>query len=97
MIRLASWPVRNLPEGGRDPGARAAGDLDQALLLQHEQRLAHRGAAHAEALRQLLLGRHGRAFLELARRDGALDMLGDLVGALASADRDGGHLGLHFW
>ena len=76
---------QELPGGGGDAGPRAARDLDQALLLQDEQRLPDGGAADAEALRQLLLGRHGRAFLEFAGGNGALDMLGDLVGALASA------------
>src|SRR5579871_1902710 len=70
---------------------RSAGDLHQALLLQDEQRLPHRGAAYPEALRQLLLGGQRAALLELAGRYRALNVLGDLVGALASAKRHRGH------
>ena len=80
----------------RHAGPCAAGDFDQALLLEGEQRLPDRRAADPEALRQLLLGRHRRALLELAGRYGALDMLGDLVRPFASAKRHRGHGGLHY-
>ena len=76
--------------GGRgDARARAAGDVDETLLLQQEQRLAHRRPPDAETLRQHFLGRKLAADLELAAGDGLFEKLGDLMRALAAADRSG--------
>jgi hypothetical protein len=79
----------------RYPGAGAAGDFHQALLLQGEQRLAHRGAPDAETLGQFFLGGHGGALLELSGGNGAFDLFGNLVGPLAAAERHRGHRCLH--
>jgi len=84
-----------LARGSRHAGACAAGDLDEALLLEREQRLPDRRAADSETLGQLLLGRHRRALLEFAGRDGPLDMLGDLVGPFSAPQRDRGQRCLH--
>jgi hypothetical protein len=82
-LRSRGQPLRQLREladevrrRGRDdarPGA--VDDLDQALLLEEEQRLAHGGPADAEALHQVLLGRQAVADAKFA----AVDQLGDLV------------------
>ena len=72
--------------GRRHLRAGAAGDFDEALLLQEEQGLAHRRTADAIALRQFLFGRQLGPDLELARSDRPLDEFGDLMRALASAD-----------
>ena len=73
---------------GRDhPGPGSAGDLDPSLLLQQEQRLAHGRPPHAEPRRQLLLGRQMGAHLELVGDDQRLELLGDVVSALAPSDR----------
>ena len=88
--RLMSSPsccTRNGRRRRDHPGAGAAGDLDAALLLQHEQRLAHGRPADAEARHQLLLGRQMGADLELVGGDHRLELLRDVVGALAPADR----------
>ena len=94
-IRARQLTGQEFSRGRRHAGTRAAGDFDQTLLLEGEQRLPDRRAADPEALRQLLLGRHRCTLLELAGRYGALDMLGDLVGPLASAKRHRGHGCLH--
>jgi hypothetical protein len=49
--------------------AGADAHLDPALDLQRDERLAHRGAAHAQLLGQVALGRQARAGGELALAD----------------------------
>src|SRR5882724_295417 len=75
--------------------ARAAGDIDEAFLLQQEQGFAHGRTTHAEPLRQDLLGRKLAADLELAAGDGSLHELDDFVRAPAAANRLTGQ-DLHF-
>ncbi len=53
--------------------------VDQPLLGQRLDRLAHRGAAHAKMPRQLSLGGDPVARLELSRQDLRLHVLDDLL------------------
>ena len=67
-------------------GARAVGELDQAGLLQRDQRLANRRAADAEARLQVALGRQLVAGLQLAGEDLRLEMRGDMLEELLALD-----------
>jgi hypothetical protein len=58
--------------------ARAGAHLDPAFDLERDQRLAHRGPAHAELAREVALGRQARAGVELALRDERAQLIGDL-------------------
>jgi hypothetical protein len=73
--------------------AGAGAHLDPAFDLERDQRLAHRGAAHAELLRQIALGRQARADRELALRDQRAQLLGDLAVQALRGDGLQGHAG----
>ena len=59
--------------------ARAHAHLDQALDFERDQRLAHRGAGHAELGGQLALGWQAGAQRELAGSDQPAQLVGDLA------------------
>jgi hypothetical protein len=63
----------------RDVDARAHAHLDQALDLERDQRLAHRGPRHAELCGEVALGRQARAERELAGRDQPAQLVRDLA------------------
>ena len=86
LTRPASCPVRKVAVGAVTRALRPAGDFDQPLLLQDEQRLAHGRPADAEALHQFLLRRQPAAHVELAGCDRFLDMVGHFMGAFATAE-----------
>jgi hypothetical protein len=78
--------------GRGDPCPRTARDLDETLLLEDEQRLAHGGAADAETLHQILLGRELAAFGEFAAGDRVFKLFSHFMSPLAASDRQSWHI-----
>src|SRR5439155_9085850 len=64
----------------------AVADLDQPADAQRRERLAHGGAAHAQALGELALGHQAIAGPELLDVDELAQPLGDLDGDVVSSD-----------
>ena len=72
---------------GGDERAGAGARLDHAVDLQRGDRLAHRGAADLEPLRQVALGRQPLAGRQQPHADLAGEPLGDPLVALAGLER----------
>ena len=88
-LSSSPWASEGTTSSGErsEEDAVAVADLDQAADLQRGQRLAHGGAADAEALRELALGQQPVAGLELLDVDERPQPLDDLLVERAAADR----------
>ena len=87
--RLAHRVARRRPVEGLHEGAAVAPavDRDEPLALEALQRLADRRAGGAEHPRQLTLGGQPLALDELAQGDGGDHPIGDLLGGVATVER----------